>query len=138
MAAQQKKITKKKTSKPKTSRTRRAAGKSKAKRPKKRAASKKTKSVVLGVVTHYFPQVKAAVIRLKRPLSVGDAVSFKGHTTDFTQTVKSMEVDHVSLQKAKKGAEIGLEVKERVREHDLVLPAKKGFFAKMVGRLPFA
>lgn len=88
----------------------------------KKKVVKKPKNVI-GIVTHYFPHVRAAVIKLKMPLSVGDTIKINGHTTDFIQTVTSMQVDHVSVTLAKKGAEIGLEVNSRVREHDLVTKA---------------
>lgn len=85
--------------------------------------SKKKKVVVIGIVTHYFPKVNAAVVKLKKPLSIGDKVVINGTTTQFEQKIESMQIDHVAISKAKKGDEIGLEVKDRVREHDqLVAP----------------
>ncbi|RJP29212.1 MAG: translation elongation factor-like protein [Candidatus Omnitrophota bacterium] len=78
---------------------------------------------MLGVVTHYFPKVRAAVIKLKGLLSVGDKIRIKGHTTDFTQVVNSIQIDHVVVNQAKKGAEIGLLVNSRVRQHDAVTKA---------------
>ncbi len=88
---------------------------------KKAAALKpKEKGKVVGRVTHYFPHVRAGVIKLKAPLSVGDAIKFKGHTTDFTQTVNSMQIDRVPIKQAKKGQEIGLLADSRVRQHDVV------------------
>lgn len=86
-------------------------------------AKKALKEGLIGVVTHYFPQVRAAVVKLKAPLSVGDAIKIKGHTTDFTQTVSSMQINHVPVNNAKKGQEIGLQVESRVRQHDLVYKA---------------
>lgn len=80
----------------------------------------KGKKNVIGIVTHYFPKVRAAVVKLKVPLSVGDTVKIKGHTTDFTQAVSSMQIDHVPVNQAKKGAEIGLLVNSRVRRKDTV------------------
>jgi hypothetical protein len=80
----------------------------------------KAKKGVLGVITHYFPHVRAAVIKLKAPLTVGDKVKIKGHTTDFTQAVDSLQIDRVPVNTAKKGAEIGLLVNSRVRQHDVV------------------
>ena len=79
------------------------------------------KAKIIGVVTHYFPHVQAAVVKLRKPVSVGDAISLKGSTTNFEQKIESMQIDHVPIKKAKKGDEIGLQVKDRVREHDLVL-----------------
>jgi len=80
----------------------------------------KTKEKVVGIVTHYFPKVSAGVIKLKAPLALGDNIKIKGHTTDFTQTVTSMQINHVPIQKAKRGEEIGLLVNSRVRKNDLV------------------
>jgi len=94
----------------------------KAKRPIKKKAKKSAKKEanIIGKVTHYFPHVQAAVIKLKAPLSVGDSVKIKGHTTDFIQNVVSMQIDRESIINAKPGQEIGLLVKSRVRQHDVV------------------
>lgn len=89
-------------------------------RAKKQPAVKKIKQKIIGTVTHYFPKVRAAVVKLKTPLSIGDMVKIKGHTTDFTQTVTSMEINHVPINPAKKGDEIGLLVDSRVRQNDIV------------------
>jgi len=85
--------------------------------------SKGAKRNIIGKVTHYFPQVRAAVIKLKTPLAIGDAIKIKGHTTDFQQNVSSMQIDRVPLNEAKKGQEIGLLVDSRVRQHDIVYKA---------------
>ena len=81
---------------------------------------KKIEGTVIGEVTHYFPKVRAAVVKLKATLSTGDTVKIKGHTTDFQQTVTSMQINHVPVNQAKKGEEIGLLVDSRVRQHDTV------------------
>lgn len=127
MAAKKKKKTVRKNTK--KSRSKKPSKKSiqKKSRGKSSKAAKKTvkkgppKAKIIGVVTHYFPQVQAAVIKLQKPLAVGDRVSIKGSTTDFDQAVESIQIDRAPIQKAKKGDEIGLQVKDRVREHDLVL-----------------
>lgn len=84
---------------------------------------KKPKEGIIGIVTHYFPKVRAAVIKLKAPLAAGDTIKIKGHTTDFTQKITSMQIDHVPLNSAKKGQEIGLLVNSRVRQNDAVYKA---------------
>lgn len=86
-------------------------------------ALKSEKQKPIGAVTHYFPHVRAAVIKLKTPLSVGDSIKVKGHTTDFTQKITSMQIDRVPINAGKKGDEIGLLVDSRVRQHDLVYKA---------------
>jgi len=82
------------------------------------------KEELVGVVTHYFPHVKAAVLKVKIPLSVGERIKIKGHTTDFKQQVISMQIDRVPITVAKKGDEIGLLVESRVRRRDKVLKVK--------------
>lgn len=90
---------------------------------KKKPVIKKAAKVegkLIGLITHYFPHVQAAVIKLKAPLAKGDTVKIKGHTTEITQTVTSMQIDRVDIQTAKKGDEIGLLVSSRVRQADKV------------------
>jgi len=98
------------------------AAKKKAVIKKKRAAAK-PKENVAGIVTHYFPKVNAAVVKLKVPLAIGDTVKIKGATTDFIQNITSMQIDRVPITMAKKGQEIGLLVDSRVRQHDIVYKA---------------
>jgi len=86
----------------------------------KKKIVKKVKENIIGVITHYFPHVRAAVIKLKSSLAAGDRIKIKGHTTDFTQPINSMQIDHVPVNQAKKGQEIGLLVDSRVRQHDTV------------------
>lgn len=72
-------------------------------------------------VTHYFPHVNAAVLKIKTgEIRIGDELLFKGHTTDFKQKVVSMQIDHQPVQIAKKGDDFGVQVKSRVRAGDLV------------------
>jgi len=91
--------------------------------PKKKIKAVKPKEEVIGIVTHYFPHVQAAVLKLKAPLSVGDKIHIKGHTTDFIQAINSLQIDRVPIDSAKKGQEIGLLVDSRVRQHDIAYKA---------------
>lgn len=72
-------------------------------------------------VTHYFTNIGVAVIKLSDTLKVGDTIQFKGANTDFEQEVESMQVEHEPIQEAKKGDEVGLKVKDKVKEGDKVL-----------------
>lgn len=75
----------------------------------------------IGVVTHYFGKADVAAIKItKDTLSPGDTIHIKGHTTDLTQRVVSIQVDHKPIEKAKRGNEIGIKVKDHVRENDIV------------------
>ena len=72
----------------------------------------------VGEITHYFSHINVAVVKLSNALNTGDKVRIKGSTTDFEQVIDSMQVDHAKVEKAEKGKEIGMKVKERVREGD--------------------
>jgi putative protease len=72
---------------------------------------------LVGEVTHYFSKIEVAVIKLSAPLSIGDTIRIVGgENTDFSQTVESIEVEHEKIKKAKAGDEVGMKVKEKVRE----------------------
>lgn len=89
-------------------------------RQKKTLKVRKKKNCIVGIITHYFPKVRAAVIKLKSPLAIGDVIKVTGHTTDFTQAVTSIQLDKVPINPAKKGQTIGLLVNSRVRQNDVV------------------
>ena len=75
---------------------------------------------LVGKVTHYFSKISVAVIELSDELKVGDRISIEGHTTNFQQTVSSMQIEHQNVEKAGPGQSIGLKVDQRAREGDLV------------------
>ncbi len=76
--------------------------------------------VELGLVSHYFGRPGVAGIELTGKVHVGDTLHIKGHTTDLTQTVDSMQVDNEAVEEAGVGASIGIKVAERCREGDHV------------------
>lgn len=83
--------------------------------------SEKEKELVeVGRVSHYFSKISVAVIELKAPLAVGNRILIKGSTSDIEQAVDSMQIEHENVQRAEAGQSIGLKVKERVRENDVV------------------
>ncbi len=85
---------------------------------------KPAKEIPVGKVTHYFPKVQAAVIKItKDKIILGDNLRIKGSSTDFTQVADSIQIDRVPVPGAKKGQEIGLRVNSRAREGDLVYKA---------------
>ena len=92
---------------------------------KKAPKASKGKEVLIGRVSHYFPQVKAGAIVIKSgKVAIGDTIHIKGHTTDFKQKIKSLEINRVSIKEASKGDEIGVLVKSRVRINDEVYKVK--------------
>lgn len=74
----------------------------------------------IGKITHFFSKINVAVLQLDDSLNVGDTISIEGATTNFKQKVESMQVEHEDLQKASKGMDVGMKVKEAVRAGDKV------------------
>lgn len=74
----------------------------------------------IGTVSHYYAHLGVAAIVLESDLSVGDTIHIKGHTTDLTQKIESIQIEHKNVDKAKKGEDIGLKIKDHAREHDAV------------------
>ena len=74
----------------------------------------------MGEVTHYFSRIGVAGIKLIGSLSVGDTIHIVGYTTDFTQSVDSMQLEHDEIADGQPGQEIGMKVQERVRPQDRV------------------
>lgn len=71
---------------------------------------------LIGKITHYFSKIRVAVLQLEKPLKVGETIRIVGGSTDFTQKVDSMEVDHKKVEEAKAGEAVGLKVIQKVRE----------------------
>ena len=69
----------------------------------------------VGEVTHFFGRINVAVIQLSDNLKVGDTVHFLGHGADFQQEVSSMQVEHESIQRGKKGDEVAIKVDKPIK-----------------------
>jgi len=75
----------------------------------------------IGEITHYFDKIGVAIVKLSAPLKVGENIKVKGATSDFEQTVESMQVNHADVESAESGQELGIKVSEKAREGDDVL-----------------
>lgn len=76
----------------------------------------------VGVVTHYYGEPRVAVVKLDAgaSLRVGDTIHVQGHTSDFTQRVDSLQVEHAAVEEVGPNDDFGLKVVEHAREHDVV------------------
>jgi U32 family peptidase len=75
----------------------------------------------VAMIIKFFSKPSVAALEItKGVIRVGDLLRFKGHTTDFTDEIKSMEIDNQTVAEAKVGDLVGIKVKERVRENDKV------------------
>ena len=79
-----------------------------------------SKEEQVGKVTHYLAKIGVAGIDVTAVLSVGETIHIKGHTSDFTQVIQSMQIDGQDVRQVQPGKSIGLKVTEHAREHDVV------------------
>lgn len=77
--------------------------------------------VEIGKVEDYFAHIGVVAIKITQgKIKVGDTLRFHGHTTDFTQKIDSMQIEHEKVEQAGVGDSVGIKVTERVRTHDKV------------------
>src|SRR5436309_10944571 len=75
----------------------------------------------VGEVFHFFGHIGVAAIRLTDgSLAIGDTVQIQGPTTNVEQTVDSLQIEHATVSTAGAGQEVGMKVRDRVREKDFV------------------
>lgn len=74
----------------------------------------------VGRVSHYYDKIKVAVVDLTAPLHVGDFIRFSG-STDFSQKVESMQVEHEQVKSGTSGDSVGIKVDNLVRVGDEVI-----------------
>lgn len=81
----------------------------------------------VGEVFHYYGKLGVAAIRLTDgALAVGDTIQVQGPSTNLTQAIDAMQIEHGSVARAEKGQEVGVKLKERARERDLVYKVLPG------------
>lgn len=75
----------------------------------------------IGFVEHWFGHIMVAGIKITNgPLKIGDTIKIKGHTSDFTLAVKSMQIEHKNIEVANTGDDIGMKLPEHARQNDKV------------------
>jgi putative protease len=80
----------------------------------------------VGIVSHYYDKIGVAAVVLEGELAVGDTIHIKGHSTDFTQKMESIQIENKNVERAKEGDNIGIKIKEHAREHDIVYKVVEG------------
>jgi hypothetical protein len=75
---------------------------------------------LIGKVSAFFANPVVAGIDLSGTLNAGDTVRVKGHTTDLTFSVASMQVNNVVVVTAGSGVSVGIKVPDRCRPGDEV------------------
>jgi putative protease len=80
----------------------------------------------VGTVSHYYDKIGVAAVVLEGELAVGDTIHIKGHSTDFTQKMESIQIENKNVERAKEGDNIGIKINEHAREHDIVYKVVEG------------
>lgn len=75
---------------------------------------------LLGKVIHYYDKIGVAVLKLKKPLKVGDMVKFMKGDEAFQQTIESMQLEHKPVSKAKSNDEVAVKVDNEAKKGTLV------------------
>ena len=90
--------------------------------PPRRPARPTAAEQRIGVVTHYYSHLSVVAMQLEpgTALRVGDVIHIRGHTTNFTQKVEFLEVNHAPVTEVGPNDDFGLKVVEHAREHDIV------------------
>jgi putative protease len=75
----------------------------------------------VAVIVKFFAKPSVAALEVTNgTIKKGDILRYKGHTTDFTEEISTMEIDNQVVDEVKVGDLVGVKVKERVRENDKV------------------
>jgi len=74
----------------------------------------------IGQVVDFFARPVVAAIQLTAPLKIGDKIHIKGHSTDLSVTVVSMQVRNAAVQEANAGDPVGVKITDRARKGDVV------------------
>lgn len=72
----------------------------------------------VGEIIHYYDKIGVAVVKVLSSIKVGDKIKIAGHDNEFEQTVASMQVEHESIDQAKKGDDVGMKVEQPVKTGD--------------------
>jgi len=79
---------------------------------------------LIGEITHFYNKISVGIIKLSSELKVGDGIHIAGNSTDLTQQVESMQVEHQDVTQAKRGDDVGIKVNGRVHPGDKVFLVK--------------
>ncbi len=74
----------------------------------------------IGKITHYYGHLSVGIIQLTDTLKIGESIHIKGHSSDFTQSIDSMQIEHANVPEAKLGDMVGIKVAQKVHPGDKV------------------
>ena len=76
---------------------------------------------LIGIVSNYFSNISVVAFEITNgKLKVGDQIHLKGHSTDFSIKVESMQSEMNTIDLAQKGDDIGIKVDQKARSGDKI------------------
>ena len=81
------------------------------------------KKDLVGKVIHFYDKIGVAVIKLEKPLKAGDSIKFVHGENEFTQSIESMQLEHVQVESGKKGQEVAVKVDKETKSGTQVYSA---------------
>lgn len=74
----------------------------------------------IGAVTHYFGNLKVAIVKFNKSFKKGKTLRFLGATSNFKQKIGSMQYNHKDISVAPKGKQVGIKVGKKARPGDKI------------------
>ena len=74
----------------------------------------------IGKITHYYGHLGVGIIQLSDTLKIGESIHVKGHSSDFTQSIDSIQIEHANVPEAIAGDVVGIKVAGKVHPGDKV------------------
>ncbi|MDO8590333.1 MAG: hypothetical protein Q7R69_03645 [bacterium] len=78
----------------------------------------------LGKVTHWYDKIGVGVVKMAGSLKVGDRIKVSHGDEEFDCAVESMQIEHESVESAKKGDEAAIKFPQKAKEGSIVSPAE--------------
>lgn len=75
----------------------------------------------VGKVIHYYDKAMVAVVKLAKPLKLGDSLKITKGDNEFEMKVDSMQLNHEPVSVGKAGEEIAIKVPSPAKEGALVM-----------------
>jgi hypothetical protein len=77
--------------------------------------------VKIGTITHYFNKIQVGVLTVEKPLKVGDLIEIRRQGERIgKEPVRSLQINHIPIDEARKGEEIGMKFTSPVHAGDEV------------------
>jgi len=74
----------------------------------------------IGKITHWYDKISVAVIKLTDVLKKKDRIKIKKGAEEIEESVDSLQIDRVDVEKGKKGDEVAVKLSQKVKEGSVV------------------